>query len=68
MVIADNISCSLVPLLVLVSVFPFLGCILGFCGLGRGIFILSYFEAKLQKPGQTGAPGKPCSLFDFTQP
>ena len=35
---------------------------------GKKIFILSYFEVKLQKPGWTSAPGKPFSLFDFTRP
>ena len=67
MVIADNISCSLVPLLVLVS-FSFSWVYSWLLWIRRRYFRLSYFEAKLQKPGQTGAPGKPCSLFDFMWP
>ena len=67
MVIADNVSCSLVPLLVLVS-FSFSWVHSGLLWIRRRYFILSYFKAKLQKPGWTGAQGKPCGLFDFMRP
>ena len=50
------------------SVFSFSWVYSGLLWIRREYFILSYFEAKLQKPGWTGAPGKPCGLFDFTQP